>query len=51
MSYEIEYLYRHKVLTPELIEVRNMTQTALLIASAAASRTENCGLHFNVNLW
>ncbi|MBK9248681.1 MAG: L-aspartate oxidase [Ignavibacteria bacterium] len=51
MADEIEYLYRHNELTLELIEVRNMTQTALLIASGAASRTENCGLHFNVNLW
>lgn len=46
---ETEELYDRWILTPEICELRNMINIGYLIIKAAMLRTENRGLHFNVD--
>lgn len=46
---ETEELYKHWNLSPRLCELRNLINVAYLIVKAAMARTENRGLHFNVD--
>ncbi len=46
---ETEELYDKWILTPEICELRNMINIGYLIIKAAMNRTENRGLHFNVD--
>jgi len=46
---EIEEYFRRTKITLELLELRNMAETALLIIDAAISRKESRGLHFTTD--
>lgn len=46
---ETEEIYDKWILTPEICELRNMINIGYLIIKAAMNRTENRGLHFNVD--
>lgn len=46
---ETEDLYENWTLSPRLCELRNLINVAYLIVKAAIARTENRGLHFNVD--
>jgi L-aspartate oxidase len=46
---EIEEYFRRTAVTLELLELRNLAETALLIVDSALTRTESRGLHFTVN--
>ncbi len=46
---EVEDYYRRTTVTPELVELRNMAQTARLIVKCARSRKESRGLHFTTD--
>jgi L-aspartate oxidase len=46
---ETEELYKEWNLSPRLCELRNLINVAYLIVKAAMARTENKGLHFNVD--
>ncbi|MCC6384644.1 MAG: L-aspartate oxidase [Bacteroidia bacterium] len=46
---ETEELYQKWVLTPQICELRNMINIGYLIIKAAIARSENRGLHFNVD--
>ncbi|TAG99125.1 MAG: L-aspartate oxidase [Sphingobacteriales bacterium] len=46
---EIEDLYRHTVLSPQLCELRNMITVSYLVVKSAQFRTESRGLHFNTD--
>lgn len=46
---ETEELYEQWELSPLLCELRNLINVAYLIVKAAMTRTENCGLHYNVD--
>ncbi len=46
---ETEELYDRWILTPEICELRNMINIGYLIIKGAMNRTENRGLHFNVD--
>ncbi len=46
---ETEELYEQWNLSPRLCELRNLINVAYLIVKAAMARTENRGLHFNVD--
>lgn len=46
---ETEELYEQWELSPKLCELRNLINVAYLIVKAAIARTENCGLHYNVD--
>lgn len=46
---QVELLYASGRLTPELLELRNLTTTASLIVESALSRRESRGLHFNTD--
>lgn len=46
---ETEELYDKWILTPEICELRNIINIGYLIIKAAINRTENRGLHFNVD--
>ena len=43
---EFTHLYQHTRLTDEVIGVRNMIQTALLVTAAASENRESLGCHF-----
>jgi L-aspartate oxidase len=43
---EVENYYRKSVLTRELLELRNLSATALMIVKAAIRRSESRGTHF-----
>jgi L-aspartate oxidase len=46
---ETEELYRHSVLSPQLMELRNMITIGYLITKGAAFRKESRGLHYNTD--
>lgn len=46
---EIEEYFRRTKITVELIELRNIAETALLIVEAALTRKESRGLHFTTD--
>jgi L-aspartate oxidase len=46
---EIEHDYRRLRLTPDLIELRNITLVGSLIVDCARRRDESRGLHFNLD--
>lgn len=46
---EIEDLYRHAVVSPQLCELRNMITVGYLIVKSAQFRHESRGLHFNTD--
>ena len=45
---EIQSFYRHCRITPELVELRNAVQTALLVVHAASLNPESKGAHYVV---
>lgn len=46
---EIEEYFRRTKITPELLELRNMAETALLIIEGAITRKESRGLHYTTD--
>jgi L-aspartate oxidase len=46
---EIEEYFRRTKVTLELLELRNLAETALLIVDSALTRTESRGLHYTSN--
>ncbi len=46
---EVNQHYRDYILTPDLIELRNIAQVAQLIVRCACSRKESRGLHYLVD--
>lgn len=46
---ETEELYRNTVLSPQLLELRNMITVGYLIVKAAGFRKESRGLHYNTD--
>jgi len=46
---ETEELYRHSVLSPQLMELRNMITIGYLITKGASFRKESRGLHYNTD--
>lgn len=46
---EVEDYWRRTVVTPDLVELRNMAQVARLIVKCARQRKESRGLHFNTD--
>ena len=46
---EVEEFYHRTIVTPELLELRNLICIAYLIIQAAMKRKESCGLHYNVD--
>jgi len=49
LSRETEDFYRKAEITPELIELRNLTTVAYLIVKSALMRKESRGLHYNLD--
>lgn len=49
MSVQHERLWRQSAPSPELIELRNLVHTALLIVRSAQQRAESRGLHYNLD--
>ncbi len=46
---ETEELYRHSVLSPQMMELRNMITIGYLITKGASFRKESRGLHYNTD--
>jgi L-aspartate oxidase len=46
---EIDQHYRDYLLTPDLVELRNISQLAELIVRCAKTRKESRGLHYNID--
>lgn len=46
---EIDQHYREYLLTPDLVELRNISQLAELIVCCARTRKESRGLHYNID--
>ncbi len=46
---ETENLYRSTIISPQMMELRNMTTVGYLITKAASFRKESRGLHFNTD--
>jgi len=46
---ETEELYRNSVLSPQLLELRNMITVGYLVVKGAAFRKESRGLHYNTD--
>lgn len=46
---EVEDYWRRTVVSPDLVELRNMAQVARLIVKCARGRKESRGLHFNTD--
>ena len=49
LTREVEEYYGHFRVTPDLIELRNLLQTADLIVRSALARHESRGLHYNLD--
>ena len=49
MTGEVEEHYGHFRVTPDLIELRNLLQTADLIVRSALHRKESRGLHYTLD--
>ena len=49
LTKEVEDYYGHFRVTPDLIELRNLLQTAELIVRSALSRHESRGLHYTLD--
>ena len=46
---EIDIFYKDYKLTPQLLNLRNGTQVALLVTYAALKHKESCGTHFRID--
>lgn len=49
LLHEVEHAYITYKLSTDLIELRNLVQTAVLIVECALSRKESRGVHFNID--
>lgn len=46
---EVDYYYWNYLITPDLVEMRNLVEVAKIIIKSAAKRKESRGLHYNTD--